>query len=112
MVLVHDLGIPAHGDKDGVDAAGQRRGEDVCDLEANEEGKGHDDGGGSAVAKVVVEIARVAAAEDAGLEEEVRDEAADDADEEGAEAEDGTDEAFLYKLERGRGRRGGKEGRG
>ena len=44
-VLAHeDLGIPRGGDEDGVDATGQRHGEAVGDLQADEEGLGDDDG--------------------------------------------------------------------
>lgn len=43
VISNHNLGIPRHSDKDGIDTAAEGRGEDVADLQANEEGKGADD---------------------------------------------------------------------
>lgn len=41
----HDLGVPCHSDKDGINTTAEWRGEDVADLQANEKGKGADDHG-------------------------------------------------------------------
>lgn len=37
VIAPHDRGVPASSDKDGFDTAGDGCGEDVCDLEADEE---------------------------------------------------------------------------
>jgi hypothetical protein len=89
VIAPHDLGVPTGSDKDGLDTAGDGCGEDVCDLEADEERKGQDDGGVLAVV-VVGWVGEV--------EVEVGQEGAGVCDEEGAEGKDGSDEAVLGKL--------------
>lgn len=89
VIAPHDLGVPTSSDKDGLDTAGNRCGKDVCDLEADEERKGHDDGGVLAVA-VVGGVGEV--------EVEVGEKGTGVCDKEGAEGKYGSDEAVLYKL--------------
>lgn len=43
MIPDHDLWIPAHGDKDRIHAARDGSEEDLADLQANDERKGHND---------------------------------------------------------------------
>lgn len=86
VVPHEDLGVPRRGDEDGVDAARDGRREDVCDLQADEEGEEHDDSRPAAVAVVL------------GLREEeveVREEGAGVGDEQTTKGQDGADEAFL-----------------
>lgn len=89
MIAPHDLRIPTGGNKNGIDTAGDGCGEDVCDLEADEEGEGHDDGGVLSVV-VISGIGKV--------EIEVSQEGTGVCDEEGAERKDRSDKAVLGKL--------------
>lgn len=89
VIAPHDLGVPTSSDKDGLDTAGNRCGKDVCDLEADEERKGHDDGGVLAIV-VVGGVGEV--------EVEVGQKGTGVCDEEGAEGKDGSDETVLHKL--------------
>ncbi len=91
MVVDHDLRVPARGDEDGVDAAGQGRREDVRDLEADEVRKGYDDGRETAVAVVCW------LRED---EVQVGQEGARKGDEHGAKGQHRADEAFLSDVSR------------
>lgn len=86
VVPDHDLGIPRHGHKDGIDAAAERRGEDVADLQADQERKGADDD-----REVAVGIVRGLGE----LEVEEREQRGGEADEERAEREDGADQALV-----------------
>lgn len=43
VVLPHNLGSPTGGNEGGVDPTRQRSGEDICDLEPDEEGEGDDE---------------------------------------------------------------------
>jgi hypothetical protein len=89
VVAPHNLGIPARCDKDSLDAARQGRREDVGDLEADEEGKGNNDGRVRSVAIV----GRV------GKEEvEIGEEGASITDEESTEREDRANETFLANI--------------
>ena len=86
VLIDHDLRVKRRRDKDGVDAAGNGRGEDLADLQADEVGVGDDDGGELAVAVV------------AGLGEEqvqVGEQGAGVGDEGGAHGQHGADEAFV-----------------
>lgn len=49
VVTAHDSRVPTCGDEDGLDTTGDRSGEDGADLEPDEEGEGHDDGGEATV---------------------------------------------------------------
>jgi hypothetical protein len=42
MLPHQNLGVPRHRDKDGVDATGQRRSENVANLQSNQEGESDD----------------------------------------------------------------------
>ena len=89
VIAPHDRGVPASSDKDGFDTAGDGGGEDVCDLEADEEGKGQDDGG---VLSIVV-VGRVGE-----VEVEVGQKGTGVCNEEGAEGKNGSNETVLYML--------------
>lgn len=86
MVADHDLGVPAGGDKDGLDTTGKRRGEDVGDLETDEERKSDDDGG---------EAASLVEGGFGDNEVDVGDQGACVADEHGAKGQDGANQAVL-----------------
>ena len=86
VVPHEDVGVPRRRDKDGVHAARDGCREDVCDLQADEEGEEHNDGRPVAIGVVL------------GLREEeieVREEGAGVGDEEPAKGQDRADEAFL-----------------
>lgn len=88
VVSPHDLGVPSHGNKDGVDTAGQGCGKDVGNLETDEESKGHNDGCEVAIAVV------------AGVGKEqvqVGKEGAGVGDEDGAKRQNRSDQAFLSR---------------
>lgn len=53
MIPHEDFGVPRGRHEDSVDAARQGRREDVCDLQADDEGKGDDYGGEAAVGVVL-----------------------------------------------------------
>ena len=89
VIAPHDRGVPTSGDKDGLDTAGDRGGEDVCDLEADEEGKGQDDGG---VLSIVV-VGRVGE-----VEVEVGQKGTGVCNEEGAEGKNRSNETVLHML--------------
>lgn len=92
VIADHDFGVPGGGNEDGVDAARNRGGKDVGDLEADEEGEGDDDG--SVVASPVVD----------GVGEgdvEIGEEGRGVADKGGAEGEHGADETVLQRGQRG-----------
>ena len=52
MLLDHDLRVKGRRDKDSVDTAADGCGEDLADLQTNQEGIGHDDRGKVAVGVV------------------------------------------------------------
>ena len=86
VIPPHDLRIPARGHEDGVDAARQRRREDVGDLEADEEREGDDEG----------RVLSVVVVRGVGEEQiQVAEQRTGVADEDGAKREDGPDEAVL-----------------
>jgi len=85
-LLDQDLGIKRHGNKEGSHATLDGHQEDVGDLEADQEGKGHDDGG-EGVAVVVGWLGEG--------DVEVGEEAAGVGYEDGAHGEYGVDEAFV-----------------
>lgn len=90
VVAPHDLGIPTGSNKDRLDTARNRGGEDVGDLEADKERERHDD-------CCVLTVAIVRGVGE--VEIEVGQETASVRDEEAAERKDGSDEAVLPKLE-------------
>lgn len=45
MITHHDLGIPCHGYKDGIDTRAKRCCVNVADLQADQEGKGNNNNG-------------------------------------------------------------------
>jgi len=89
VIAPHDRGVPTSSYKDGFDTAGDGSGENVCDLEADEERKGQDDGG---ILPIVV-VGRVGE-----VEVEVGQEGTGVCNEEGAEGKDGSDETVLRML--------------
>lgn len=89
MVPHQDLRIPSTCDKDGIDTAAERRGEDVADLQANEEGEGENN---RRVRAITVVLGR---RED---QVAVGHESAGVTDEHGADGEDRTDKAFVDKC--------------
>jgi len=86
VLVHHDLGVPRGRHEDGVDAAAQRRREDIAYLQADEEREGHDDGRVGPVG--VVRRAR----ED---QVQVRQQGAGVGDEGGAHGEHGADQALV-----------------
>lgn len=89
VVAPHDLGIPTSSNKDCLDTARNRGGEDVGDLEANKERERHDD-------CCVLTVAVVRGVGE--VEVQVGQETTSVCDEEGAERKDGSDEAVLDRL--------------
>lgn len=92
MVSYHDLGIPARGNKDGVNTTAKRGREDVPDLEANQERVGHTNGSEASIAIIW----------GVGLKEvQIGKEGACIADEDGAERENRTDKTVLLFVSNG-----------
>lgn len=86
VVVDHDLRVPASSHKDGIDTARNRRGKDVCDLEADQESKGDNDRRKSSI----LVVARV------GEEQvQVRKKPASKANKHGTKRENRSEEAFL-----------------
>ena len=86
MITHEHVGVPRSCDKDGVDAAANGCHEDLADLEADEEGKGHDDRR---------ESAGVVVARGSELEVEKSEECAEVGDEGGTHGEYGADQAVV-----------------
>lgn len=88
MIPHQDLRIPRTGHEYGIDATAKRRGEDVADLEADEEGEGNHN---RSVGAILVVSGR---GED---EVEVGEKRAGIGNKGRAHAEDGADETFIDK---------------
>ena len=86
MIAHQDIRIPSGGDEKRRDAAADGRHEDLADLQADEEGKGHDDGG---------EGAAVVVGRRGELQVEEGEQGAEVGDEGGAHGEDGADQAVV-----------------
>jgi hypothetical protein len=82
------LGVPSHGDKNRINPTGQRRSEDITDLQSDQEGEGDDY---RCVCAVRVVCWR---RED---EVEIRKECASVCYESGAHGKHRADQAFIYK---------------
>jgi len=86
MILPQTIRIPRHRHEQRISSAADRRHEDLADLQADEEGKGQDDGRVGA-GTVVLGLGE--------LEVEIGEEGAEVGDEGGAHGEDGPDEAVV-----------------
>ena len=86
MITNHDLGVPSSGNEDSVDTATKRSGEDVADLQTDDEGEGYHDG------RIPPRLVICRLSED---QVQVGQEGAGIGDEGGSHAEDGADEAFV-----------------